>query len=79
MIKEIENEKKIEIDYNFFQENFQVFDKNLIYLDFENVKYIVHKDQLKLCNLVNNKVLVVNLYKKQKIETTKNKKGKKDE
>ena len=79
MIKETENGKKIEIDYNFFQENFQVFDKNLIYLDFENVKYIVHKEELKLCNLVNNKVLVVNLYKKQKTETTKNKKGKKDE
>ena len=78
MIEELKD-GKIKINYEFFQENFQVFDKNLIYLDFENVKYIVHKDELKLCNLVNNKVLVVNLYKKQKIETAKNKKGKKDE
>lgn len=76
MIKETKDGKKIEIDYDFFQQNFQVFDKNLIFLDYENVKYIVHKDELKLCNLVNNKVLVVNLYKKINI---KNKKVKKDE
>jgi hypothetical protein len=71
MIFEKEN-KIIDIDYTYYLDNWFAKDYKA-YIIFDGIEYELQKDQLKLCNLIDNKILRVPYLNKRKIKQNKQK------